>query len=226
MKIRNPILIKLIAFAGAWFIRLWMATVRFRYQPLGPRVAPTEPNLDDHYIYSFWHENMLLPAYQYGRPDVHVLISQHADGEMIADVCQHLRLRVVRGSTTRGGVEAVRQMLKVSRRSHIVITPDGPRGPRRQVQAGIVFLAARTGLPIVPTGIAFQNAWRMRSWDRFAVPKPWSLGICVTAEPIRVPADADKEQLEAYRLQVEQAMLQVSEEAERLAGNHVERKAA
>ena len=129
-----------------------------------------------------------MPAYHYGRRDIHVLISEHADGQMIAEACRHLGFRVVRGSATRGGVEAVRQMVRRSRSAHLAITPDGPRGPRRQVQPGVVYLAAPTGLPIVPFGIAFERAWRMNSWDRFAVPWPWSGAVCVTAEPIHVPA--------------------------------------
>lgn len=217
MKIRNQTLIKFIGFAGSWMIRLWMGTLRYRYRPLGLNVDPWRRDLDGRFIYAFWHENILLPAYQYGRPDIWVLISQHADGQMIAEVCRHLRFRLVRGSSTRGGIEAVRQMLRLSRKAHLAITPDGPRGPRRQVQAGLIYLAARTGLPIIPIGIGFQRPWRLGSWDRFALPRPWSFSTCVTAEPIRVPADADKDQLEHYRLLVEQAMSQVTDMAEHWA---------
>jgi lysophospholipid acyltransferase (LPLAT)-like uncharacterized protein len=175
--------------------------------------------LQGHYIYAFWHENILLPACYYGRPEVRVLISQHADGQLIAEVCRHLGFGLVRGSTTRGGAEAMRQMLRACQESHLAITPDGPRGPRRQVQQGLVYLAARTGLPIVPIGIAFKRAWRMRSWDHFAIPRPWSLGTCVCVEPIMVPAEADKEQLEHYRQLVQEAMLRATAMAERWAQN-------
>jgi lysophospholipid acyltransferase (LPLAT)-like uncharacterized protein len=217
MKIRSPWLIKAAGFTAAWAVRAWVGTVRFRYRPLGPDVDPRSPECQGRYIYAFWHENMLLPAYHYSCPEVHVLISQHADGQLIAEVCRHLGLRTVRGSTTRGGVEAVRQMLRVASNSHLVITPDGPRGPRRQVQPGLVYLAARTGLPIVPAGVGYDRPWRTRSWDRFAVPRPWSHGTCVTGEPIRVPADLGRDEIEQYRRQVEEALLRVTEEAERLA---------
>src|SRR5436190_464721 len=86
----------------------------------------------------------------------------------------------------RGWIGTVRQMLRVGRKSHLAITPDGPRGPRRQVQPGLLYLAARTGLPIVPVGIGYDRPWRMRSWDRFAVPRPWTRATCVTTEPIHV----------------------------------------
>src|SRR6516225_5637238 len=187
MKIRHPALLKALGFAVAWLARLWIGTVRYRYRPLGANLDPNRRGLEGRYIYTFWHENLLMPAYHYGRPDIWVLISQHADGQMIAEACRHLRFKLVRGSATRGGVEAVRQMLRFGDRVHLGITPDGPRGPRRRVKAGLVYLAARTGLPIVPTGIGYDRPWRLRSWDRFALPRPGSLSTCVTVPPIHVP---------------------------------------
>jgi lysophospholipid acyltransferase (LPLAT)-like uncharacterized protein len=216
MKIRNPLLIKLLGFVVAWLVRLWIASVRYRYRPLGPNFDPNQPGFHGRYLYAFWHENLLIPAYHYGRPNIWVLVSQHADGEVIAEACRHLRFRLVRGSTTRGGIEAVRQMVRRGRTAHLAITPDGPRGPRRRVQPGLIYLAARTGLPIVPFGIAFSGAWRMRSWDRFALPHPFSEAVCVTTEPIRVPDGADKDGLEGYRLLVEQALERATAEAERV----------
>lgn len=219
MKIRHPALIKTAALTGSVAIRLWMGTLQYRYRPLGLNVDPHQRDLAGRYIYAIWHENLLLPAYLYGRPDIHVLISQHADGQLIAEVCRHLRFKLVRGSTTRGGVEAVRHMLRLSRGSHLAITPDGPRGPRRRVQMGLIYLAARTGLPIVPIGIGFQRPWRLKSWDRFALPRPWSRSVCVTADPIRIPADADRDEFEDCRLRVERILSHVNELAEQWAND-------
>lgn len=216
MKIRHPELIKAMGFAIGWLVRLWIGTLRYRYRPMGANFDPHQPNFQGRYLYAFWHENILVPAYHYGRRDIHVLISEHADGQMIAEACRHLGFRVVRGSATRGGARAIRQMVRRSRSAHLAITPDGPRGPRRRVQPGVVYLAALTGLPIVPFGIAFERAWRMQSWDRFAVPWPWSAAVCVTAEPIFVPENIGKDQLEQYRLRVQEAMDAASEAAERI----------
>jgi len=216
MKIRHPLLIKAMGFAIGWLVQLWIGTLRYRYRPMGANLDPNQPRFQGRYLYAFWHENILVPAYHYGRRDIHVLISEHADGQMIAEACRHLGFRVVRGSATRGGARAVRQMVRRSRSAHLAITPDGPRGPRRQIQPGVVYLAALTGLPIVPFGIAFERAWRMNSWDRFAVPWPWSGAVCVTAEPIHIPPDIRKDQLEIYRRRVQEAMDAVSEAAERI----------
>src|SRR5439155_1822339 len=119
--------------------------------------------------------------------------------QLITETIRHLCFGMLRGSTTRCRVEALRRMMKICKKAHIAVTPDGPRGPRRRVQLGIIHLAARTGLPIVAAGIAYDRPWRLRSWDRFAVPKPWSRSTCVLAPPIIVPASADREQLEEYR---------------------------
>lgn len=217
MKIRNKKFIRAVAWAGSWVVRAWVGTLRYEYNPLGPNMDPRRPEIAGRYLYAFWHENLLLPAYCYGRPDINILISQHADGELIAEICRHLHFSVVRGSTTRGGVEALRQMVRLGKDAHLAITPDGPRGPRRQVQSGLVYLAARTGLPIVPIGIGYGRAWRMKSWDRFAVPKPFTVGTVVTAPSVFIPPDADRDALEAYRLQVEQAITYANDLAEQWA---------
>jgi lysophospholipid acyltransferase (LPLAT)-like uncharacterized protein len=216
MKIRHPVLLKMLGFAVACLVRVWISTIRFRYRALGPDVNPNKRGLTGRYIYAFWHENLLLPAYHYSRPDVHVLISQHADGELIAIASRHLRMKLIRGSKTRGGLEAVREIVRLGGRYHIAVTPDGPRGPRREVPLGLVFLAAKTGLPIVAAGVAFHCAWRMNSWDRFAVPRPWSGASCVIAEPIHVPESVDRKDMELYRRRVQDAMNRATEAAERL----------
>jgi lysophospholipid acyltransferase (LPLAT)-like uncharacterized protein len=218
MKLRNPWLIKAVGFVGTTVARLWMGTLRFRIRHLGPdTVNPHHIGQGERFIYALWHENMLLPAFQFARGDIHVLISQHADAQLFAELLQLLRVPLIRGSTNRGGMEAVRRVLRDGGRRHLTITPDGPRGPRRQIQPGLTYLAARTGMPIVPIGFAYDRPWRMRTWDRFAVPRPWTLSTCVTAPPVTVPPTAGREQLEHYRRLVEDQMTWVSAIAERWA---------
>jgi lysophospholipid acyltransferase (LPLAT)-like uncharacterized protein len=217
MKLRHPALIRAVGWAGSWALRAWVGSLRYRYVPLGANLDPHRPEFAGRYIYAFWHEHILLPAFQYGRADIQVLISRHADGQLIAEVCERLGFRLARGSSTRGGVDALRQMLKASETSHVAITPDGPRGPRRRVQPGLIYLAARTGLPVVPMGVGYDRPWRLKSWDRFAVPRPGSRAVLVTGEPISVPADADRGTLDHYRALVELAMLDATAAAEHWA---------
>lgn len=173
------------------------------------------------YIYAFWHESLLFPTRL--RTKAHVLISHHADGELITQVCRRLGFDVVRGSSTRGGARALRELIAVSRHSHLVVTPDGPRGPRRRVQPGVVFLASQTGLPIIPCGIAYQRCWRARSWDSFAVPFPGTRAVAIAGRPIVVPPGLKRKQLEEVRCHVEERMLAVTAEAEACFGGEEER---
>src|SRR5262249_36966311 len=160
-----PLLIRGAAFLAALAVRTWIGTLRYRRFLLGPDADPTTPGQRGRFIYSFWHETLLLPALRYSHTPTKVLISEHADGELIAQACRPLGLGLVRGSTTRGGVKAIREILDLGGKYHVVVTPDGPRGPRRVVQPGLAYLAARTGLPIVPVGFGYHKAWRLDSWD-------------------------------------------------------------
>ena len=108
------------------------------------------------YIYAFYHEVMLFPAYYWPWPEMHILISDHRDGELITQVVARLGFSVVRGSTTRGGTRALREMTLRVDRGHLCVTPDGPRGPRRSVHQGVAYLSSRTGFPIVGAGMAFN----------------------------------------------------------------------
>jgi lysophospholipid acyltransferase (LPLAT)-like uncharacterized protein len=216
MKIRNPYLIHAASWGGAQLVRGWMATVRTDLQFLDPRYDPRKPD-SRRCIYAFWHENMILPLSRFGLPHIRVLISTHADGQLIAEVARHLGFGLVRGSTTREGAKAVREMLRSSQDGSFAVTPDGPRGPRRKVQPGLVFLASRTGLPILPLGVGYSRAWRMSSWDRFAVPRPFSSAIQLVGRPIFIPENARREALAIHQLAIEQAIEEISATAEEWA---------
>ena len=216
MKLRNPRLISIAAVLAAGLIRLWMSTVRTRLVNLDAHPHPADADRE-RFIYAFWHDSLLAPVKFKAR--VRVLISKHADGELIAQACRYLGFGVVRGSTTRGGGGALVELWDCSTQVHLVFTPDGPRGPRRKVQPGIIIMASRSGLPIVPVGIGFRRAWYARSWDRLAVPQPFSSSVGVLGPAISVPPEIDREQLEHYRKLVEERMLNVTVQAEGLANS-------
>jgi lysophospholipid acyltransferase (LPLAT)-like uncharacterized protein len=217
MKLRKPWMIKTAGFLAAHLGRFWIGSLNFHYRTLGPDVRPQTAEPGARYIYAIWHDQSLLAPFQFASPRVHILISQHADGEMIAEVCRHLRIPVIRGSASRGGVEAVRQILRTQHLRHMAITPDGPRGPRRHFKEGVIHLAARTGIPIVPAVFASHRPWRLHSWDRFAIPRPWSRAICISGSPILVPRNAGKNQMKEYRLRAQAAMDSLSSLAEKWA---------
>ncbi len=213
MKLRHPLLISLVAFMAVLALRLWARTWRLRMQSRQPH--PADPRRQ-RMIYVFWHESLLAPA-TLAKTNVQVLISRHADGELIARICRYLGHGVIRGSTSRGGAAALMELIRSQLVGHLAITPDGPRGPRRRLQPGVVQLASVTGLPVVPVGVGFSRAWRAGSWDRFALPKPFSTVTSVVAEPIWVPSQLDRKQLESCREQIEKALMQATEQAEQQA---------
>ena len=214
MKLSNPWFLRLAAFLAYVFIHRWLSTLQYRFIHADSRKHPTDPRQGG-FIYALWHENLLASARI--KAKVQVLISQHRDGDIIAHASRYFRFGVVRGSTTHGGIRALRQLLAMSKTSHLYITPDGPQGPRRRVQIGIIFIASRTGLPVVPAGFGYSHVWRAPSWDQFAVPRPWSTVHIITGRPISIPPNLDRAGLEHYRQVVEQRLAALTEAADRWA---------
>jgi lysophospholipid acyltransferase (LPLAT)-like uncharacterized protein len=129
-------------------------------------------------------------------------VSRHADGQVLGALIRATGMRVVHGSTSRGGVSAVRALLQPGT-EHLAVTPDGPRGPRRVVQPGVVYLASRTGLRIVPIGVGYRRPWRVGSWDAFAIPRPFSRVRCIFGEPLAVPGGLTLSELNVHSQHVQ-----------------------
>jgi lysophospholipid acyltransferase (LPLAT)-like uncharacterized protein len=214
MKIRHPLMIKLAAFGGAIFMKGWLGSLPFRYHPIGANVDPCRKDLQGHYLYAVWHENLLYALYKYSRSNFCVLISHHADGQLLTEIGRYLRLKLVRGSTSRGSVEGLRKMIRVGLGNHLALAVDGPKGPRRQVQPGVIYMASRTGLPIIPAGFGFDSPWRTRTWDRMALPRPFARCVAISAPRIIVPPNLDKAGIELYRQRLQVDLEEVSDLAE------------
>ena len=218
MKLQHPLWFRFVGAAGSRMVRGLGSTLEYHFRYEDPMVDPqVARRTGQRYVYAFFHEMMLFPAYYWAWPEMNILISDHRDGELITRIIKKLGFRVSRGSTTRNGLRALREMIALQRTQgahHLCITPDGPRGPRRQVQPGLAYLASKTSLPVVGVALAFQRPWRAKSWDRFAVPRPFSPAACIMTRPIFVPSDADRDQLEQTRLEIETCMRRATDEAE------------
>jgi lysophospholipid acyltransferase (LPLAT)-like uncharacterized protein len=212
MKLRHPLAIKSAAFAISLWVRGWMGTMRIQERFLCPDFLCR--NANHRAVFLFWHEALLLPTYAYTKFEVSTLISNHRDGELVAQVVHFMGGETIRGSTTRGGSAALRAMLQEVRERHVAITPDGPRGPRRVVQPGAVFLASHAQIPVVPVGIHMPGAWRAKSWDRMAIPKPFRRAYVVFGNPIHVPPNISRDDIEHYRQLCQQGMDQMQGMAE------------
>ncbi len=205
MKIRHPILLRLAGFLISVFLFILVATLDYLFFVVDEHVDPRHQRRR-RFLYAFWHENILVLPHNFAGTSIHLLMSLHADGELVAQVIRTLRMGIVRGSSFRGGTKALRELLRLSRKTHLGVVPDGPRGPRRTFPIGTVFLASRTGLPIVPIAVGYDRPWRAKSWDRMAIPRPWSRVRVVGLHPIEIPANLNREELEVYRRKVEEAM--------------------
>jgi len=170
-------------------------------------------------IFTFWHGRLLPLTYTHRDRAIQILISRHRDGEIIRQVTGRLGFGSVRGST---GKEGARAILQMARRGadgfDLAITPDGPRGPREVAQAGVVLIAQRSGLPVLPLTSASSRGLTLRSWDGFRIPAPFSRVVVGYGPPIRVPRELDAEEAESYRLQIETAVADLKVEADRRCG--------
>jgi lysophospholipid acyltransferase (LPLAT)-like uncharacterized protein len=174
-------------------------------------------------IYAVWHARILMIPWlnarlsrTHGARRARVLASRSRDGELVARWVGRFGLRVVRGSSSRGGAQALRALAgAVQAGEDVAVVPDGPRGPRERLQAGLVVLASLTGAPVVPLAFAAHPARRLRSWDHFLVPYPFARAAVVFGKPITVARDADRE---ITRTTLEAALREVTETADRLVG--------
>jgi lysophospholipid acyltransferase (LPLAT)-like uncharacterized protein len=173
------------------------------------------------FILAFWHGRLLMmPMAWDPRQPIHMLISAHRDGRIIADAVKHFGIRSVAGSTSRGGAGALRAMLRTLRSGACVgITPDGPRGPAMQASLGTVAAARLAGAPVVPLSYGVSRRWVLGTWDGFQVALPFCRGVFVWGEPITVPPEADEAALESFRLMVEERLTALGEHADRSMGH-------
>ncbi len=211
--------LKLSALGLSALVRGWMSTLDYRVWYADPTVDPARDDFRRRGIYVFWHEYILFPLYLRGHCRLTMLLSRHRDADLLAVAAGYFGFDHVRGSTTRGGLQALGEMIRRSRSMNLTITPDGPRGPRRRLAPGCVYLASRTGMPLVAMGFGYQRPWRLNTWDRFAIPRPGSRARAVISPPIFIPPNLSREELEFYRQEVESVLNTLTEDAERWAAS-------
>ena len=170
----------------------------------------------ENYIFCLWHGRMLIPIFvQRGRGIV-AMVSQHVDGEIIARTVEMLGYKTVRGSSTRGGGEAFREMtVALKKGAYGAMMPDGPRGPRCDFKTGTLTMAQISGAYLVPMTHAADKAWILKSWDRFIIAKPFSKLIIAYGEPVKIPRKLDSDGAVRMKIEMEERMNLLVEEAQR-----------
>jgi lysophospholipid acyltransferase (LPLAT)-like uncharacterized protein len=201
-----------------WIVRLGTLLVRalastWRIRVIGDEGLRTEREDGRPVIITLWHGQMLPLLYRHRGEQVAVVISEHRDGEIIARIAMALGHRTVRGSTTRGAGRALLSMVRqVESGRDIAVTPDGPRGPAKSFAPGALIVAQRTGAAIIPATVVAKSAWRLKSWDQFMIPRPFTRVVISYGPAAHVQSgDARAASSEASRFQ------QLMEDAERAA---------
>jgi lysophospholipid acyltransferase (LPLAT)-like uncharacterized protein len=199
---------------AAVIIRLLYSSIRwkregdceqFKYFPTG-------------FVLTFWHGRMVMMPrlYRQGRKippqGIHMLISEHGDGRIIATAVRLLGVRSVAGSSSRGGRRALLELITRGRTgADIGFTPDGPRGPRHVCKGGVVMAALATQSPVYPVTYSVDRKWQLRSWDGMIIPKPFSRGVFIVGEPIFVHEDDSRE---AVRARIQEVLNEITERAD------------
>jgi hypothetical protein len=199
-------------------IRGLAATIRFE---LADRSGLFKGAPAERIIFSIWHNRLALSLMMYRRYVVRfaperrmaAMVSASRDGGLLARVLEHFRVEPVRGSSSRRGPQALREMRSWAERGYdLAITPDGPRGPCYEVQDGVISAAQLTGLPIVPVSYHLNWKFRPKSWDRFQVPLPFARCRISIGEIMRVPREATESERETLRLRLEATMKTITED--------------
>lgn len=149
-------------------------------------------------IFVFWHAHLLPLAHGHRGEGIVTLVSEHRDGEILARLTRRWGYRAVRGSSTRGAAKALKGLIRAARSGRdLALAPDGPRGPARVFKPGALASAQVTGLPLIPLAAGSSGAWRLKSWDRFLIPRPFSTLCLAYGPPRTVPRDLARTALEA-----------------------------
>ncbi len=168
-------------------------------------------------MYVVWHGHMLLPIFAHRNQNIYAMVSEHGDGEIIAKTIERLGYKTIRGSSTRGGSKAFREMLRVLKKgNNCTILPDGPTGPRHEFKMGAALLAQRTGAVILPTTFSAKKPIEFKSWDKFIIWWPFTRITIAYGRPTTLPRKASPEEMEIWRQKLENNMNQLQAEADGL----------
>ena len=211
---------KIIGWRARWLIALgfrllqiWARTLRYEIDDhLGAVGRPVNEN----YIGALWHNRLLIFPFVLRRffPNRRgaALISASRDGDLLADAIERFDFDVVRGSSSRLGASAILQLTDVLASGRdVVITPDGPRGPAYELGPGIIFLAQKSGAPVVPVNMEYSSCWRLKSWDRFILPRPFSKVRVIIGQSHHVRSTSTPEEFETERLRLQGVMMALVE---------------
>ena len=212
--LKQRLAIRLAAFAFYILIKLIGYTLRYEVDGEDPRPRIREAGKTP--IFAIWHNRIFASIYFMRGDGIVVLTSKSFDGEYIARFLTKFGFGSVRGSSSRGGVRGMVEMIRLIRAGlPMAFTVDGPRGPRYEAKSGPVVLAKKTGNPILSFVVECERFWQVKSWDRLQIPKPFSRARVFYAEPVSVPEDADDDVIEEKRSELQAKLNEAVERGRR-----------
>ena len=227
MRIQHPLLNSTLSAGMTSSFRMLFRTLRIEFDFEVPETNPYQVAQGRTCIYSVWHDSMIVPVFAGKQPATMALVGQHNDGSYVANILKSAGIPCVRGSSSKGGATALRRLIEDTKDHHIVLTPDGPRGPRRELKPGLTYLAAKTGKPLVPTAFAASRCWKIKgSWTDQVIPSPFAKVVVLAGTPIEVPKKASREELDDYTAKLQTAMDELNEEAESRVAESPQARAA
>ncbi len=193
-----------------------------RWQHINRDIPEKYWDQDEPFICAFWHNRVLMNVYGWNRKKpFNMLISKHSDGKLIAQTIENFHIKTIAGSKNKGGVEALRGLLKALKSGECVgITPDGPRGPRFTVSEGVIMLAKMSGCPIIPGAFGIKRRKVLKSWDKFILALPFSKGVFVWGKPVFVSRDANESDFKKAKQKLTKNLCDVSNKADQLCGHN------
>lgn len=219
-KIQEFLLYYIAIPLGALFIRLLGLSFRLRELPC-EKISPHQ-NKEEQFIYGFYHSQIFPIIYHYRGTKTASLASTHRDGEIAARAATAFGIKMVRGSSTRGGAGALLGLKTCMEQGYdVAFTVDGPRGPVGKINNGIIFLAKLTGKRVVPAACAMSSKINLTSWDKMVIPLPFTKGVYTFGEPISIPQDLKDEDMEKYRKIISESLEKINRECEEaVRGKH------
>lgn len=201
----QQVMVRVVPFVAAWLLRIWFATCRVSIHGADFRRMADERN--NAVIAVFWHYSLFYMFYHLRTVSAAILVSASEDGDYIAGLAQNLNFTIVRGSRNRKGLRALKELINYLKSGkHIGIVADGSQGPPLVVQPGAILMASRTGSPVLPLTWSASRYITFKSWDRTALPLPFShIHLCY-GEPFSVPPKLGGDEIELYRTQLEERM--------------------
>lgn len=225
MKRRNRLLLKirdtLIIHLGTLILNLWFKTIRVTV--IGESIKKTWIEKENFPVVgAAWHRNAIFLIWYHRYLSPLIMISSSNDGALLAGFTEKLGARTVRGSSGKRGAEAFKEMVTALSDPNLTIAAtvcDGPKGPPCVAKKGMAVLAMKTGLPLIPIMASYHPAITLeKTWDKTMIPKPFSKAVIMYGDPIHIPKEAGKTELESYRLKLEKRLNEMMRQCDRLTG--------